>query len=142
MPFRRYALYAFAVFAMLSSGAVAEEYWNQYRGPRGDGTCDAKGLPTTWSDKEHIKWSTPFPSTKWKAWSSPVIWKDQIWFTTAPPFKNTTSPPKSSTGEPATVDEPTQLYAVCLDLASGKMLRNILVFDIPHPQFCIERNSY
>ena len=40
------------------------------------------------------------------------------------------------------VDEPTKLYAVCLDLDSGKVLHNILLFDIPRPQYCIDRNSY
>lgn len=142
MPRFQYAAITFFVAVILSSSLTrAEEYWNQYRGPHGDGTCSAKGLPTTWSETEHIKWKTPFSAKEWKAWSSPVVWKDQIWFTNAPPFKNTTAP-KSQSGEPATVDEPTKLYAVCLDLDSGKILHNILLFDIARPQYCIDRNSY
>ncbi|MCE9526023.1 MAG: PQQ-like beta-propeller repeat protein, partial [Planctomycetales bacterium] len=137
----RYAALTFVVMIIVASAARAEEFWNQYRGPHGDGTSSAKGLPTTWSDTEHIKWKTPFSSKEWKAWSSPVVWKDQIWFTNAPPFKAGPAP-KASAGVPATVDEPTQLYAVCLDLESGKIVHNIKVFDIPHPQYCIERNSY
>jgi outer membrane protein assembly factor BamB len=136
----RYAALTYALLAVLSSVAISEEYWSQYRGPRGDGTSLAKGLPTTWSETEHIKWKTPFSSKEWKAWSSPVVWRDQIWFTNAPPFKSGTAP-KSQNGEPATVDEPTKLYAVCLDLESGKVLHNLLIFDIPRPQYCIERNS-
>jgi outer membrane protein assembly factor BamB len=141
MMFRRYTSALLFAMALFAPPVIAEEFWNQYRGPHGDGTCSAQGLPTTWSDTEHVKWMTPFSSKEWKAWSSPVVWKDQIWFTNAPPFKNTAAP-KSSSGEPATVDEPTQLYAVCLDLDTGKVVHNILVFDIPRPQYCIDRNSY
>ena len=141
MIFRRNTFALLLAFALVAPAALAEEYWSQYRGPHGDGTSSAKGLPTTWSETEHVKWKTPFSSKEWKAWSSPVVWKDQIWFTNAPPFKAGEAP-KSSSGEPATVDEPTKLYAVCLDLVSGKIVHNIKVFDIPRPQFCIERNSY
>ena len=141
MTFFRYVTVFALGLALVSPAALAEEYWNQYRGPHGDGTSSAKGLPTTWSETEHIKWKTPFSSKEWKAWSSPVVWKDQIWFTNAPTFKAGPTP-KPSIGAPATVDEPTKLYAVCLDLESGKIVHNILVFDIPRPQFCIDRNSY
>jgi len=141
MMFCRYTWLFFVALVLVAPAATAEEYWNQYRGPHGDGTSSAKGLPTTWSETEHVKWKTPFSSKEWKAWSSPVVWKDQIWFTNAPPFKDI-SAPKSSSGTPATVDEPAKLYAVCLDLASGKVVHNVMVFDIPHPQYCILRNSY
>ena len=141
MTFRRSNLALLFVGVLLTTTASAEEYWNQYRGPHGDGTSRAKGLPTTWSDTEHIKWKTPFSSKEWKAWSSPVVWKDQIWFTNAPPFKAGPAP-RASKGVPATTDDPTQLYAVCLDLETGKVVHNIKVFDILHPQYCIDRNSY
>lgn len=141
MTFYRSTLALLFAFTILSPVAIAEEYWHQFRGPHGDGTSSAQGLPTTWSETEHVKWKTPFSAKEWKAWSSPVVWKDQIWFTNAPPFKAGAAP-KSSSGVPATVDEPTQLYAVCLDLDSGKILHNLLVFDIPRPQYCIDRNSY
>lgn len=98
----------------------AEEYWNQFRGPRGDGTSLAKGLPTTWSETEHVKWKTP---VRGKAWSSPVVWGDQVWLTTAPP-------------------DGKELFAICLDLATGKSLHDVKVFDVEKPQFCIPRNSY
>ena len=127
--------------AALAPFAVAEEYWSQYRGPRGDGTSTVTGLPITWSDTEHVKWVRPFPSTQWKAWSSPVVWKDQVWLTIAPPFKSSATP-KTSSGTAATVDEPTKLYAVCLDRATGATVHDVLVFDIPRPQYCIDRNSY
>jgi outer membrane protein assembly factor BamB len=106
---------------MLAAAVLpAEEQWNQFRGPFGDGTSTAKDLPTTWSETEHIKWKTPVHG---KAWSSPVVWDQQVWMTTATP-------------------EGKQLFAVCLDLASGKVIHDVQIFAIETPQYCIERNSY
>lgn len=98
----------------------AEEFWNQYRGPHGDGTSAAKGLPTTWSETENVRWKVPL---RGKAWSSPVIWGEQVWVTTALP-------------------DGKELFAICLDLGTGKTLHDVKVFDVEKPQFCIERNSY
>lgn len=116
-----YYCLSLALFVCLSGPLpAAEEYWNQFRGPRGDGTCSAQGLPTTWSESEHVAWKTPI---RGKAWSSPVVWGEQVWVTTAPP-------------------DGKQLFVICLDLASGKVLHDIKVFEIEKPQYCIERNSY
>ena len=41
---------------LMSGSAKAAENWPQFRGPTGDGISDAKGLPTTWSPTEHVKW--------------------------------------------------------------------------------------
>ncbi len=103
---------------------AAEEYWHQFRGPFGDGHAPAGAtVPTVWSETKNVKWKTPLDG---KAWSSPVIWKDQVWFTNAPP-------------------DGTKLSAVCLDLESGKVVHNRLVFDIPMPQSLGDaklKNSY
>ena len=37
-----------------------------------------RGLPTTWSEEKNIAWKTKIDG---KAWSSPVVWDDQIWIT-------------------------------------------------------------
>ncbi|MEX2173698.1 MAG: PQQ-binding-like beta-propeller repeat protein [Pirellulaceae bacterium] len=102
----------------------AAEHWHQFRGPLGNGHApDGAAVPTTWSETEHVQWKTPIDG---KAWSSPVIWKDQVWFTNAPP-------------------DGTKLYAVCLALESGQVLHNRLVFEIEHPQSLGDaklKNSY
>ena len=54
----------------------AEENWPQFRGPKGNGHAAAKNLPVQWSENKNIKWKTAIHG---KGWSSPVIWKDQIW---------------------------------------------------------------
>ncbi|MCA9022148.1 MAG: quinonprotein alcohol dehydrogenase, partial [Planctomycetaceae bacterium] len=66
-----------AVLMTSASLVTAEEpYWDQFRGPHADGTSQVTGLPTTWSEKENIVWKTAIHG---RAWSSPVVWKDQVW---------------------------------------------------------------
>ena len=60
--------------------ARAGENWPQFRGPEGNGVSDARGLPLRWSETENIKWKTAIHG---RAWSSPVIWGNQVWMTTA-----------------------------------------------------------
>jgi outer membrane protein assembly factor BamB len=106
---------------LLSTPAnAAAENWTQFRGPGGQGHSTATGLPVTWSEAEHIKWKTPIPH---KGWSSPVIWGDQIWLTSA------------------TVDGK-QMFGICLDRQTGKVLRQALVLTNEKPAFCHPFNSY
>jgi outer membrane protein assembly factor BamB len=76
-------LFALAfVFLDFSTTAVAQEpeQWSRFRGPNGQGISTATGLPTRWSDTDNIAWKTPIPGS---GWSSPVIWNDHIFLTTA-----------------------------------------------------------
>jgi outer membrane protein assembly factor BamB len=107
-----------AVLALQTVNAA--DTWPQFRGPSGDGITDAKNLPLTWSDTDSVKWKT---AVHGKAWSSPVVWGNQVWMTTATPDGH-------------------ELYAVCLDRESGKVVHDLKLFDIPQPQFCIPFNSY
>ena len=38
---------------------AAEDNWPEFRGPRGNGHSDAKGLPVKWSATENVKWRAP-----------------------------------------------------------------------------------
>ena len=94
----RIALVLCPVFCLLGCLALAGENWTQFRGPRGDGLTAETGLPVTWSETENIAWKTPIHG---RAWSSPVIWEDQVWMTTA-------------------TEDGKELFAVCVDRESGK----------------------
>jgi outer membrane protein assembly factor BamB len=114
-------LFATLVTALsLAVLSYAEENWPQFRGPKGDGHSDAKGLPLAWSETENVKWKTPIHG---KAWSSPVIWGNQVWVTTAP-------------------EEGTRLHAICIDKETGKILRDIKLFDVVLPQYVHPFNTY
>lgn len=58
---------------------VEEVYWNQFRGPNGDGKSIATDLPLEFSETQNIRWRIPIHD---KGWSAPVVWGDQIWLTT------------------------------------------------------------
>ena len=46
----------------------------------GDGISTSTNLPLRWSEQQNVKWKTPIHG---RAWSSPVIWGQQVWLTTA-----------------------------------------------------------
>lgn len=100
--------------------AHADENWPRFRGPRGDGSSMATDLPVTWSESENIVWKTPIHD---RGWSSPVVWGDQIWVTTA-----------TADGR--------EMFAVCVDRNSGRILHDVKVFDTPEPEEIHELNSY
>lgn len=108
------------MLAALATSLQAGDNWPEFRGPTADGHSDSTGLALKWSETENVKWKRPLEG---KAWSSPVVWGDQIWVTNAPP-------------------DGKQLSAVCIDKNSGEIVHDILVFDIPEPQFCHDMNSY
>jgi outer membrane protein assembly factor BamB len=57
------------------------EYWPSWRGPRGDGTCIEKNIPTEW-DPAVALWKTKLPG---KGHASPIVWGDRIFTVTALP---------------------------------------------------------
>jgi len=102
-------------------GFGAAENWPQFRGPNGDGIAPADAaLPLKWSAETHIKWRTPVHG---RAWSSPVIWGKQLWVSTA-------------------TEDGRQLFAVCLDTTTGKILHDLKLFDVAKPQAKHAFNSY
>lgn len=110
----------FAALTLWSATIVAAEQWPQFRGPTGDGHVDAPGLPVKFSDSENVTWKTPIHG---KGWSSPVIWGDRVWITTAN-------------------EQGTELSAVCLDKNGGKVLVDKIIFRVSEPQFSHKFNSY
>ena len=54
--------------------------WPQFRGPGSRGVAEGKGLPFTWSTTENVTWCVSVPG---RGWSSPVIWGDKIFLSSA-----------------------------------------------------------
>jgi outer membrane protein assembly factor BamB len=104
----------------LAAAVTAGENWPQFRGPQGRGVSDATGLPITWGEKENVVWKTPIHD---KGWSSPVVWGDQVWLTTARA-------------------DGTEMFVVGVDRATGKVVHDLKVFDVAKPAFCHPFNSY
>jgi outer membrane protein assembly factor BamB len=56
--------------------------WPGFRGPGASGVADGQGAPVEWDVKsgKNVRWKTPIPGM---ANSSPIVWKDRIFVTTA-----------------------------------------------------------
>jgi outer membrane protein assembly factor BamB len=113
-------LLTFGFALALSQLSIAAENWPQFRGPTGDGIAPGSGFPTEWSETKNVLWKTPIHD---KGWSSPVIWGEQIWLTTAK-------------------EDGTELFAVCLNRADGKVLRDIKLFSVKDPPDVRKYNSF
>lgn len=131
-----------SLVVLTGSVSADEGFWNQFRGPHEDGTSQATGLPITFGEgSPEIVWKTPVTG---RAWSSPVVWGNQVWVTNAPEITN----PEGATNKnsfsegAAALKEPVRLSAVCLDLESGKVIHDITVFEVYKPQYTHPTNSY
>src|SRR5437867_5601118 len=81
------------VLAVCQLPAADPGQWPKWRGPSDDGMAKTDA-PLHWSDTENIKWKTPIPG---RGHSSPVLWGDRIFVTTAVP---TAPAPAGASAEP------------------------------------------
>ena len=112
-------LVALLTLCLSALTSFAQGEWPQFRGPTGEGRADAN-LPLEWSEDKNITWKTPIHG---RAWSSPVVWGNQIWLTTASEDGN-------------------ELYAVAVDLQTGKIIHDQKIFHESAPQFAHKFNTY
>ncbi len=106
---KRLFYFSFSVFLLLHSAALIgqkADSWTDYRGPSYNGQSSSKDVPLNWSDNNNLKWKADIPG---QGWSSPVLLNNQIWITSAK-------------------KDGLELFALCFDLSSGKLIHNTLVF--------------
>ena len=82
-----------------------DKNWTHFRGSSLNGIAKAKDIPLTWNDSVII-WKTKIHD---EGYSSPVVYDNQIWITTATP-------------------DGKELYAVCTDFQTGKIVYDMKVF--------------
>ena len=117
--------------------ATAADTWPAFRG-HGDGTSDAT-VPTEWSDTKNVRWKTPIHG---KGWSSPVVWGDQVWVTTADEVRSGKPKVVPGKGGLSTDVVKVTFFAVCVDRNTGKVVHDIKLAEEPDPAFCHDFNSY
>jgi outer membrane protein assembly factor BamB len=119
--------------------ALAADNWPQFRGPAGDGRADTASVPTRWAETENVRWKT---ATHGKGWSSPVVWGDQVWVTTADEVDGgRTVKTPTAPGQRGSVERVT-FFAVCVDRKTGKVVHDVKLATEDNPAFCIPFNSY
>jgi len=60
-----------------------DKYWPQWRGPSGNGVALDNDPPVEWSESKNVRWKIDIPG---RGSSSPIIWGDQLYVTTAIPI--------------------------------------------------------
>jgi outer membrane protein assembly factor BamB len=99
---------------------AGEGFWPQLHGSMGTNIAEASGLPSHWSLADgsaasskdstlastNVAWSTPIEG---QGWSSPIVWGDRIFVTTA-------------------ANDGTTMSLVMLDRFTGRVIRNQVVF--------------
>jgi hypothetical protein len=63
--------------------SAASHHWPQWRGPLETGVAPNANPPTEWSEEKNIRWKTPLPG---RGHSTPIVWGDRIFLTTAIPY--------------------------------------------------------
>ena len=103
--------------AQLVRGADA---WPEFRGGHGDGRADASDPPVEFGEGKRMAWKVAIHG---KGWSSPVVWGNQVWLTTA-------------------TEDGKQMSVLCVDRTTGKILHDRVLFENANPAFCHPTNSY
>ncbi len=73
--------------------------WTRFRGPNGQGQSDASGIPTQWTAKDY-NWRIELPGV---GHSSPIVWGNKVFVTSADPDSAT-------------------MHVLCVSTADGKKL--------------------
>jgi outer membrane protein assembly factor BamB len=69
-----------AAVRMVADEGEGLKYWPRWRGPSGQGVVTGTGYVDTWSATQNVVWKTPVPG---RGNSSPIVWGDHIFLTTA-----------------------------------------------------------
>jgi outer membrane protein assembly factor BamB len=108
---------------LLLSMLAAAADWPQFRGPAASGTATGTNLPDTWnvSTGQHIRWKTPIPGL---AHSSPIVWGDRIFVTTAVSSKPDATFKRGLYGAGTASDDLSvhKWQVLCLDRKTGRIL--------------------
>jgi len=117
----RVLLVAVIASLLLSSNVLAETNWPQFRGP-GAGVAEDAILPSAWSTTENVAWKVAIPG---RAWSSPIVWGEKIFVTSAIGAGDTEEPKKGlylggNRDKPS--DKTHRWVVYCLDFNSGRIL--------------------
>ena len=110
----------FSMIFLSTSLTLGSDNWPEFRGPNKDGHSDATDLPLVWSETENVKWKVAIHD---RGWSTPVIWGDQIWMTTA-------------------LENGKKMFAVCVSMKTGEVIHDVKIFDNEDLPKIASMNSY
>ena len=108
---KRINFYTYALILLFVNpvSLTRAQNWPGWRGPNGDGTSAEINLPTKWDSVTNVVWKSSVPG---KGYSSPVIWNDKLFITTA-------------------MQETQEKILLCYDNKNGKLLWRKTVIKSP-----------
>lgn len=94
---RQKLIFTGTLFMLVLMFTSCTQNWPQFRGPDSNMIATAKNLPDTWSQSENIRWSTDIEG---ESWTSPVVWGNKVFFTSAIPVKVAPEPERQAPPPP------------------------------------------
>lgn len=117
------------LFAITACQEKPDQEWPQFRGPYASGSIETSGIPIHWNVEsgKNIKWQTKIPGL---GHSSPVIWGNKIFVTTAISTSGRDSLKIGLYGDIDNINDSTvhELRVICLDKTTGAELWNQVVY--------------
>jgi outer membrane protein assembly factor BamB len=135
------------VFGSIVAGLASQDSdWWYWRGPAADGMA-VGDAPLHWSDTESIRWKADIPG---RGSSSPVVWGDRIFVTTAiktgsdaKQEPDAMPAPKSKALVPSGPQVEHNFDVLCLDRKTGKVLwQRTAKTAVPHEGFHNQYGSF
>jgi outer membrane protein assembly factor BamB len=105
--FRIYLILTFFLSLGIQSTRAQQDNWTHFRGSNLNAIATETQVPLVWNDSTNIMWKTDIEG---KGWSSPVVYGNQVWVTTA-------------------TDNGKKMLAVCVDINTGKKIFDLLLFQ-------------
>ena len=140
----RAVIVTLALILSASSAVSATDHWPQFRGPQGGVADDDPALPDRWSETENVAWKVDIPGL---GWSSPIVWGDHVFVTTAVSSGTETAPVKGlfdPIGDHSRNRSPAahRWMLFDLDFTSGKVRWQRELHSAPPPTAKQMKNSY
>ncbi len=111
----------------------AQDAWPQWRGPLATGVAPNAQPPVEWSDTKNIRWKTRLPG---KGHSTPIVWGDRIFLTTAIPYGEPVKPrlpPRPGAHDNLSMTRQHEFVVLAVSRRTGKILWQQTVHKaIPH----------
>lgn len=123
---------------------AAADTWGHWRGPAQTGVAPG-AAPVRWSDASNIAWKIEIPG---RGHSSPVVWGDRVFVTTAVPTGRKAEPPSASGGGRrgdggSGAHEEHRFDVLALDRATGKIIwRQTAATAVPHEGYHATYGSF
>jgi outer membrane protein assembly factor BamB len=118
-----------------SAPPSSSQNWPQWRGPLGTGVAPNADPPVEWSETKNVRWKAELPG---RGHSSPIVWGERVFLTTAVPYGDALPPrPSRAPGnhDNLPVTHRQQFMALAINRSDGRILWQRKLHEaLPHEQ--------